>query len=212
MHSSETITLERAAAFLRISEQAVRDLVRDGALSSTRTGSEWHFKIEDLEKFVAPTTSAAVPILNAVLSLDCVAIVEDANKETALRQLIAMLGKKSQVNSISELTNAIFNREKLMSTGIGMGIGIPHVRLRSVTDLTVAVLLVKNGIPDYESMDAKSVKIIFMIAARENQHALYLKLLSQISSFLKIEKNRTILKECCCPEDLYHKLKGYDDE
>lgn len=207
MHLSETITLERAAAFLRISEQAVRDLVQDGTLSSTRTGSEWYFRIEDLEKLIAPPKSTAVPMLNDLLSLDCVAIVEDANKEVALQQLIEMLGKSPQVNSVAELGTAILNREKLMSTGIGMGIGIPHVRLRSVSDLTVAVLLVKNGVPDYESMDSKLVKIIFMIAAREDQHALYLKLLAQISSFLKVEENRIALKKCCTAENLYKTLK-----
>ena len=74
-----------------------------------------------------------------------------------------------------------------MSTAIGKGIAIPHVRLSSVTDLVMAVGVCKKPITDYQTIDETPVDLLFMIAAAYNQHSLYLKTISHFCGKLKQE-------------------------
>ena len=74
-----------------------------------------------------------------------------------------------------------------MSTAIGKGIAIPHVRLSSVTDLVMAVGICRKPVSDYQTIDDQPVDLIFMIAAAYNQHSLYLKTISHFCSKLKQE-------------------------
>jgi len=123
--------------------------------------------------------------LRNALSKDQICILKGKTKEEVLLELIELVDKSEEVEDIAKLKESIFYRESLMSTGIGLGIAIPHVRIEGVKDLVVAVGISHDGIPDYESLDGQTIKIIVMILAGENQHKEYIKLLSQIVSRLK---------------------------
>ncbi|MEG2076843.1 MAG: PTS sugar transporter subunit IIA, partial [Victivallaceae bacterium] len=88
-----------------------------------------------------------------------------------------------------------------MSTGIGFGLAIPHVRLASIKNICMAAAVVRNGVSDYETIDNEKVKLIFMIIAGENQHSSHLKLLSQLSAKLKNPLRRARL---CDVKDNFH--------
>lgn len=90
-----------------------------------------------------------------------------------------------------------------MSTAIGRGIAIPHVRLSSVTDLVVAVGISKCDIVDFASFDDSPVRILFMIASAYNQHAYYLQTLSYFSSKLKNAELRETLLKAVEPQAVY---------
>ena len=119
------------------------------------------------------------------LKANRIAVVEAASKYEILDALIDILAEAPEVLDADALTMAIAKREEMMSTGLGRGIAIPHVRINEVTDLVMAVGLVRNGIPDYDSMDGETVKLVFMSAARPDQHEEHLRLLSHISGALK---------------------------
>lgn len=74
-----------------------------------------------------------------------------------------------------------------MSTGIGWGIAVPHVRLTSVKSPVMALGVSRKGIQDYDSLDGLPVHYIIMIAAGRDQHAEYLRLLSLVSTRMKDE-------------------------
>ena len=74
-----------------------------------------------------------------------------------------------------------------MSTAIGCGIAVPHVRLSSVTDLVMAIGICKKPIEDFQSIDDQPVNLLFMIAAAYNQHSYYLKTISNFSVKFKNE-------------------------
>ena len=80
-----------------------------------------------------------------------------------------------------------------MSTAIGRGIAIPHVRLSSVTDLVMAVGICSNAILDFQAIDDTPVRLLIMIAAAYNQHSYYLQTLSFFSSRLKNQALRDAL-------------------
>ena len=133
------------------------------------------------------------PELARVLVPQRVLILDSKTKKDALLALADCLGSAAEVKDHDALVQAIFYREELMSTGIGMGIGVPHVRLPGVTRPVMSAGLCRNPITDYQSLDGVPIHLIFMIAAGQNQHAEYLRLLSSLSLKLKNEKLRNSL-------------------
>ncbi len=144
--------------------------------------------------------------LAKVIKLERIVVLPKAGKAQVLDTLCDILGQTGEVTDPEDLRRGIYHRESLMSTGIGRGLGIPHVRLKSVSDIVAAVALVPTGIDDYVSMDTEPVKLVFMIAARDNQHAEHLRLLSLLSSSLKSDAFLKVLTSAPSPEALYQLL------
>jgi PTS system nitrogen regulatory IIA component len=129
-----------------------------------------------------------------------------ATKRDALFSLADNLSEVPQVKNRQELIEEILRREELMSTAIGRGIAIPHVRLASVTDLVVSVGISKTDIVDFQPLDDEPVRLLFMIAAAYNQHAYYLQTLSFFSARLKNKELRSALLEAKTETDAYDLL------
>jgi mannitol/fructose-specific phosphotransferase system IIA component (Ntr-type) len=72
-----------------------------------------------------------------------------------------------------------------MSTGIGLGIAVPHARIKGLDHFIISIGISKEGIKDYDSIDGIAVKIVIMIVSGEKQHREYLKLLAQIVEIIK---------------------------
>lgn len=90
-----------------------------------------------------------------------------------------------------------------MSTAVGRGIAIPHVRLSSVSDLVMAVGVCKTPVQDFQTIDDKPVDLLIMIAAAYNQHTYYLKTLSYFSAKLKNQELRTALSKASSTDEVY---------
>ena len=138
-----------------------------------------------------------------VLSVERVCYLNGRTKKDVLIEMIDLLMTTSGIEDKAEFASAVFQREELMSTGIGFGIAIPHVRLESVKSLVMAVGVSKEGINDYESLDDKPVHIVFMIAGKLGQHAQHLRLLSMISSMMKNQDVRDKLMAENSLDELY---------
>ncbi|RLC52935.1 MAG: hypothetical protein DRI23_01720 [Candidatus Cloacimonadota bacterium] len=106
------------------------------------------------------------------------------NKKNALNELLDVICKSPLITNCKKFRKAIFNREKLMSTGIGYEIAIPHARDKTVKDFVIAIGRKKEGL-EYASIDDKPVKLIFMIGASDTQNKDYIKLLSRLVLRLK---------------------------
>ena len=114
-------------------------------------------------------------------------------KHDSLVELSQVLATAPQIKDAQELQSEILKREELMSTVLGRGIAIPHVRLSSVTDLVMAVGISKCDIIDFQALDEVPVRLMIMIAAAYNQHSYYLQTLSFFSSKLKNDEFRNSL-------------------
>lgn len=210
MSDHEILTLEEVAAYLRVSERTVYDWANKGEIPCGKIGTTWRFKRSELEKWVdARLTASKKPVrpesiaLRDLLTPERVLLLDCESKETALNALVDALGRAPQVKDPEELRREVFERETLMSTGIGFGIGVPHVRLASVKDLVLAVGVNKRDLEDYASLDERPVRIICMVAARENQHAQYLKALAAISNLMKEAEVRDALLSAEDPAQVY---------
>ena len=215
MAEHEILTLEEVAAYLRVSERTVYDWANKGEIPCGKLGTTWRFKRAEVERWVdnkltqpkKPVRTEAIA-LRDVLTPERVLLLNCDTKEEALNALVDSLGTASQVKDVEELRREVFERETLMSTGIGFGIGVPHVRLASVKDLVLAVAVNAREIEDYASLDERPVQIICMVAARDNQHTQYLKALAAISSLMKESEVREALLSAKDGQEIYQILTG----
>lgn len=127
--------------------------------------------------------------VNRYLNPETIGFLDAKTKEEALEAMIDLLAESPNIEDKKAFHEAVFKREAVMSTGIGMGIAIPHVKIKEVSDICVAIGICKNGI-EWDSMDGEPVKIIFLFAGSETQHELYLQTLSKIMLVLKNQKRR----------------------
>ncbi|MBL8966836.1 MAG: PTS sugar transporter subunit IIA [Spirochaetaceae bacterium] len=215
----DILTIEEVARYLRVSERTVYDWAQKGEIPSGKIGTVWRFKKSEIERWVnerlssnRPASAFSVVQIQNILSPDRILFLDHAKKRDALVALSENLASAPQIKSRQELVSEILRREELMSTAIGRGIAIPHVRLSSVTDLVVSVGLSKCDIIDFQSLDDVPVRLLFMIAAAYNQHAYYLQTLSFFSSKLKSGDLRTSLLAATTPEQVYELLVKQDDQ
>ena len=123
-------------------------------------------------------------------------ILQESTKTEALMEMMDNLTSSGKVADGDDLQREIFYREQLMSTGIGMGIGVPHVRFKGVTEPVAALGISPAGIEDYESIDNDPVKLVIMIIVGENQQKQHIRLLSQIMERLKDKGQKGGPPEC----------------
>lgn len=143
-------------------------------------------------------------LTNRVLTPSRIIFLDKHSKTEALQTLTELLSKDHHIRNPQELTSAIFRREELMSTGIGLGIGVPHVRLDSVDDIVMAVGVCRTPLTDYESLDNEPVRIVCMIAANTNQHTKHIKLLSAVSKLLKDKSRRDSVLAARTAQEVYN--------
>lgn len=210
----DILTIEEVAKYLRVSERTVYDWAQKGEIPSGKIGTVWRFKKAEVEKWVndrltsnvKPQAPATEVIAKNILSPDRIVFIEHSTKHDAIVELASVLASAPQIKDEKELISEILKREELMSTAIGRGIAIPHVRLSSVTDLVMAVGICKKDLLDFQTIDEKPVRILIMIAAAFNQHHYYLQTLSFFSSKLKDDERRTKLLESQDPMEAYKLL------
>ena len=188
----DILTIEEVAKYLRVSDRTVYDWAQKGEIPAGKIGTVWRFKKSEVENWVNArlssdaTKQAEMNIqVRNILSPDRVVFINQTSKHDALIALADVLGTAPQVKNSAELSQEILKREELMSTAIGRGIAIPHVRLSSVTDLVMAVGVCKKPIADFQSIDEQPINLLFMIAAAYNQHSYYLKTISHFAGMLK---------------------------
>ncbi len=117
-------------------------------------------------------------------------LLTSRTKTEALLELVDLVRDHGEISDIDDLKKEIFFREQLMSTGIGQGIGIPHVRFEGIRHPLIIIGISPEGIADYESMDGDPVHIIFLFVVGKDQHKEYLRLLSLVSGKVKDETFR----------------------
>ncbi|MDR0465460.1 MAG: PTS sugar transporter subunit IIA [Treponema sp.] len=218
MAEDEILTLEEVAKYLRVSERTIYDCAQKGEIPAGKIRTAWRFKKSEIDKWVndkLTSTNLSPQIhpvnIQSLLSLHRIIFINHSSKRDALLTLSENLAAAPQVKNSQELSTEILKREELMSTAIGRGIAIPHVRLSSVTDLVVSVGISRTDIIDFNPLDDEPVHLIFMIAAAQNQHAYYLQTLSWFSTRLKNKQLRDALLKTETPQQVYDLLTGKND-
>ncbi len=120
-----------------------------------------------------------------LISLD----LKGSNKVEALKELNELLIQSGKINDKEKCLEALVNREKLGSTGIGKGVAIPHAKTEYADDLTIAFGISKQGV-NFNAVDEEKVNIFFVFASPMKKSKIYLKILARISRLIRSEEFR----------------------
>lgn len=133
------------------------------------------------------------------------------NKNAAIDQLVELLAKSGNLKDKGKFKQAILEREKLSTTGIGEGIAIPHGKSNAVKRATLAAMVVPEGV-DFESADGQDAHLLFMIAVPENGANLHLEVLERLAAMLMDEDFRKKLIEAKNPSAFLEIISGEEEK
>lgn len=111
------------------------------------------------------------------------------SRDEALKTMISALHQAGKIEDQKIFYQAIIDREKIVSTGIGMGVAIPHAKLSAYDDFFIAIGVLQKGI-EWDALDGAPVRVIFMIGGPDDKQTEYLQILSRLTFALKDEQRR----------------------
>ena len=132
-----------------------------------------------------------------------IVLIEKAEKEHILKKLCSLVYESGNVDSLENLEEKIFHRESLMSTGIGLGIAIPHVRYEGVKAINIAIAVSKTPIARYDSIDGKPIRIVIMIVVPEKNHRQHIQILSDIVKTMKNDNTKEKILAATTADEIY---------
>lgn len=130
---------------------------------------------------------------------ECVLFLSSNSKEEVLRKLVESVAVQKKVTEKDRFYQAIIDRENLVSTGVGMGIAIPHAKLNVCQDFFIAVAVLKKGL-EWNAIDDSLVRLVFLIGGPETRQTEYLKILSLITAAMRDEHLRKRLMTAPTPQ------------
>jgi len=132
--------------------------------------------------------------------------LEHTQKEKVIEELIDLLVAAGKVKNKSAVLKAVMEREKVMSTGVGDGVAIPHGKAEGVEDVVAAFGVAKQDI-DFQSIDEKPVRLVFLLVAPPNATGPHLKALSRVSRLLNKKEFREQLLRAKSAEEVLNLIQ-----
>jgi mannitol/fructose-specific phosphotransferase system IIA component (Ntr-type) len=132
--------------------------------------------------------------LSRLLSPERIVWLDQEKKNDCLQALVDAIAATTAIDRPSDVFHAILERERLLSTGFGLGLAIPHAKLKEIKDFVVAVGIHRKGV-SFDSLDDMPVHVLVMILGPESQQEEYLKVLSRVTAFLKDNRERLLSQQ-----------------
>ncbi len=133
--------------------------------------------------------------------------IKSKDKEGVIKELIELMKEKGYVTDSDVLFRDIMRREALESTGIGLGIAIPHARSAGVKEMCIAIGRSQEGV-DFSSLDNKLSHLIFLIAFPSDKKAEYIMALAQLSRLLRDQKTWDLLYKATSEDEIVSIFKN----
>lgn len=132
------------------------------------------------------------------------------SKDDAINELLDLFINDSRVEDLEKVREAVFEREKIMSTGVGKGFAIPHGKTNVINEIIGAFGKSETPI-DYDSLDGEPVQLIFLLVGKENLVSAHIKLLSRISRMMNKDDFRMRLLEARTKEEIIKTFKEEEE-
>ena len=131
------------------------------------------------------------------------------NSQTeAIGALIESLDQAHKLKDKTVFQKAILDREKLVSTGIGLSLAVPHAKLPGYAEFFIAIGIQGGEGIDWNSLDGTQVHLVFMIGGPDNRQTEYLNILSKLTTALKDEERRKALLKATSAKQVIDLFKG----
>ena len=115
-----------------------------------------------------------------------------ADKNEVINRMVDLADKSGKITDLEVVRNCVFDREKLVSTGVGKGFAIPHGKTNEITDIIAAFAILKEPV-DFDSIDGEKVSFVFLLVGKDSLLNTHIKLLSRISRLMNKDEFRARL-------------------
>lgn len=147
-----------------------------------------------------------------IISLDSTIVgLESDSKEAIIEELVGCLQIGTAITDREKVLQAVLDREKIMSTGIGDGIAIPHGKSNAVTSLAAALGIHKRGV-DFESLDGEPAYVFFLLVSPADVSGPHIKALARISRLLKNDEFKNKLIDASTSEEILEIIETAEKE
>ncbi len=130
--------------------------------------------------------------LNELIKSDSVVFLDTVEMRDTIKVLANKAIELGYIKEEDNFEEAILSREELVSTGIGLGISIPHAKMEGIKNFFAVIGICKNGL-DWDSIDRKPVRAVFMIGGPDAEKKEYLRIMSKLILIMKNEERRNKL-------------------
>jgi fructose-specific phosphotransferase system IIA component len=144
--------------------------------------------------------------LKDFIDIDRIMFFDPPNKQAALSRLVEMSRSDELILDFKRFREAIFKREAIVTTGIGQGVAIPHIKSASVKRFFITVGVFRQGV-DWDSLDGQPVQIAFLIGGPEN-HQQYLQILAKLALIIRNKEKQKAIVEAAGPEEVLAQFSG----
>ena len=145
-----------------------------------------------------------------ILSKDCIKIpLTNMDKNEIIKELLDILSIVHSEINIEEAFEEVIEREKIETTAIGHSVAIPHARIKNIQKVCIAFGITKEGV-DFDSIDNKPVRLVFLILFPEEEVGTQLALLARLSRLLKDETLREELLKCSSNQSVIEVFTQYE--
>jgi fructose-specific phosphotransferase system IIA component len=124
------------------------------------------------------------------------------DKNELINSIINLFKNKVSEDQLNDIRVAVFEREKIMSTGVGKNLAIPHGKVGTIEQNYAGFATLKEPV-DFDSIDGKPVTMVFLLVGPEKKNNTHIKLLSRISRLMNSSTFRESLLECETPDEIY---------
>lgn len=142
--------------------------------------------------------SQILPPANVVLDLDV------SSKKRAFEQAGLIFENNCGI-ARSTVSENLFARERLGSTGLGHGVAVPHGRVKGLKSPLAAFVRLQEPIP-FESPDGQPVKLLIFLLIPDNVMQQHLEILSEIAEMFSDANFREVLSTSQDPAALHARL------
>lgn len=142
------------------------------------------------------------------LESNLVIFLDAETRDEALYAMVDLIHKAGKLQDKQIFYDAIIEREKIVSTGIGMGAAIPHAKLPQYDDFFMAIGILNKGL-DWNALDGSDVRLIFMIGGPDDKQTEYLQILSALTQAIKDEQIRKKMLTLNSPSDIIELFKTF---
>ncbi|MFH1050482.1 MAG: PTS sugar transporter subunit IIA [bacterium] len=150
--------------------------------------------------------------ISEILNIDSIKVdLKVESKRELLEQMIFLAERSMKIIDREEVKQEVLEREKIMSTGVGKGIALPHAKTNSITDTIGSLALLSQPV-DFNSIDDKPVSIVFLLLGMENNVGNHLRLLSKISRLMNNDSFRGNLQQCKTSNEVLELFIQYEDK
>ena len=131
------------------------------------------------------------------------------NKPEVIRELVQVLKNAGKINDTENVLDAIHRREELGSTGLELGIAVPHAKSEAVNNLTVAIGISPEGI-DFNALDGKPSHLFFLMLAPPSQSGPHIEALAEIAKLSRSRAFCDALVHARTSQEVVDLFKGDD--